>query len=82
MKKIACALLLTGGITGCFHTQPEAGSMKSAFPWTGTETVAAKPAPPVAEKPAVPRQVSAEQVTPNNARQMADALLQEMDRAE
>ena len=81
MKKIACALLLTVGITGCFSTQPDASSMNSAFPWNGKETVAAKLAtPPVPEKPAGPRQVSAEQVTPNNARQMADALLQEMDR--
>lgn len=82
MKKIACALLLTGGLTGCFSTQPEAGSMQSAFPWNGKETAAAKPASPVVEKPALPRQVSAEQVTPSNARQMADALLQEMDRPE
>jgi len=75
MKKIACALLLTGGITGCFSTQPEGGLMESFKPVNQI----GNPFPKKLEQ-ASPRTVTAEQVTPNNARQMADALLQEMDR--
>lgn len=39
-----------------------------------------KPAPPPAAAKPAPRPVTAEQITDNNAPQMADALLHELDR--
>jgi hypothetical protein len=39
-----------------------------------------KPAPPATAAKPAPRPVTAEQITEGNARQMADALLNELDR--
>ncbi|MBL8793087.1 MAG: hypothetical protein JNM56_04220 [Planctomycetia bacterium] len=82
MKRLACVLLLTSGLTGCFGVPTEGTSMKPAFPWNGQQVTNAKlpVPPPQPEQPATPRSVSAEQVTSSNARQMADALREEMDR--
>lgn len=77
MKIINRTLLLLTILvcTGCDQT-----AMWLTMPKYGAENAAAKKAAPVVEEPAKP--VAADQVTPNNARQMAETLAKELDQAD
>jgi len=74
MKTISRSLLLTVLLcTGC----TESWLLPAKF---GMDAPPAKPAPVAVEEPAKP--LSADQVTPTNARSMAAALEKELDQAD
>lgn len=84
MKRVTAGLLLGPLCLGCVTTQPGGqGTPPPTWSWSVRKSSPKEDQPARAEKPPQPaKPVPADQITPANAHQVAEALRNELDQAD